>query len=323
MRARATTRPRAPRLRGRRVVITGASSGVGLEAARLFAQEGADVAVLARSADGLAEAVRLVEHEGRQAHVISVDIANQAAAEAAVNEAAQRLGGIDVLVSNAGTAGWGPFVEMTPEDFDRTIEITFNGAVYTIRAALAHLERSGGSVVATVSIAGKVPVPLLTPYVAAKHALRGFLGALRVELRHSGSPIRISMVHPAPLNTPFYDHATSSIDILPKPLRSTYLPEAAAQALVECAVRPRREVSVGGSAAALALISSVSMPLADLLLSTYGVWGAKSNKPAVRPGALWQPSGSGRVHGRHGGRPSIWAALELRTTRVLRIRRDR
>lgn len=255
--------------------------------------------------------------------MVVVDIGDGAAAAAAVNEAAMRLGGIDVFVSNAGTAGWGPFEEMTPEDFDRTMNVTFTGAVYAIRAALPYLETSGGSVVATVSVAGKVPVPLLSPYVSAKHALRGFLGALRNELRHSGSKVRISMVHPAPMNTPFYDHASSSIGILPKPLRSTYRPESAAQALVECAVRPRREVSVGGSAAALAMLASVSMPLADLVLSTYGVRGAKSTKPAIRPGSLWQASGSGRVHGSHGGRPSLWAALELRTFRVLRIRRDR
>ncbi len=313
----------ARRLLDRRVVITGASSGVGLDAARLFAQEGADLAVLARSADGLAEAVRLVETEGRKAHMITVDVADRGAAEVAVAEAARVLGGIDVFVSNAGTAGWGPFEQMTPEDFDRTMDITFTGAVNCIRAALPHLEAAGGNLVVTVSIAGKVPVPLLTPYTAAKHALRGFLGALRNELRHRGSRIRISMVHPAPLNTPFYDHATSSIAILPKPLRSTYRPEAAAQALVECAIRPRREVSVGGSAAGLALLAAVSMPLADLVLSTYGVWGAKSRKRAVSPGSLWSSSGKGRVHGSHGGRPSLWAAADLRTLRVLKMRNDR
>lgn len=291
--------------------MTGASSGVGLEAARLFATEGADVALLARSADGLAAATAAVEGQGRRAHAIVVDLADHEAAEAAVAQAAARLGGIDVLASNAATAGWGPFDTMTADDFDRTVAITFTGAVNAIRAALPHLDERDGTLVATVSVAGKVPVPMLAPYTAAKHALRGFLGALRIELRHRGSGVRVAMIHPAPLNTPFYDVATSAIDVQPRPLRSTYDPVDAARALVECAIKPRREVTVGGSAAMLNLAATVCKPLSDLILSSYGVRGSTSKRPATRPGALWQPSGPGLVHGSHRGRASVWTALRL------------
>ncbi len=313
----------ARRLIGRRVVITGASSGIGLEAARLFACEGADVALLARSPEGLGRAQGLVEQQGRRAYPLVVDVGDPDGVQAAIERAAGSLGGIDVLISNAGTAGWGPFEEMSRSDFNRTVEITFTGAVDTIRAALPHLKASDGMIVATVSVAGRVPVPLLSPYVAAKHALRGFLGALRNELRHEGSGVRVSMIHPGPIDTPFYDEATSSIDVAPKPLRSTYRTEVVARALVECAVRPRAEVSVGGSAAALTLMTTLSRPLSDLMLSTYGVWGAKSDRPARRPGSLWGPSGKGRVHGTHGGRRSVWTALRLRTPRLLRMRAAR
>ncbi len=306
------------RLEGRRVVVTGASSGIGLEAARLFACEGADLAVLARSPEGLAEAVALVEQEGRRAFPFVVDVGDPAGVEAAVAEAAGRLGGIDVFVSNAGTAGWGPFEAMSRADFNRTMEVTFTGAVDAIRAALPHLKQSSGTLVVTVSVAGKVPVPLLSPYVAAKHALRGFCGALRNELRHEGASVHISMVHPAPIDTPFYDDATSAIGIAPKPLRSTYRTEVVARALVECAIHPRAEVTVGGSAAALALVTTLSRPLSDLLLSTYGTWGAKSDRAAARPGSLWAPSGRGRIRGTHGGRRSLWTALRLRTARLLK-----
>lgn len=301
------------------MVITGASSGIGLEAARLFACEGADVALLARSSQGLAQAQALVEQEGRRGHPIVVDVGDAAAVEAAVAEAADRLGGIDVFVSNAGTAGWGPFKQMSRADFNRTFEITFTGAVDAIRASLPYLHASDGTLIATVSVAGKVPVPLLSPYVAAKHALRGFLGALRIELRHQKSRVQVSMVHPAPIDTPFYNEATSAIDVQPRPLRSTYRTEVVARALVECAVRPRAEVTVGGSAAGLALLTTISRPLSDLVLSTYGIWGAKSDEEARRPGSLWSPSGKGRIHGTHGGRRSLWTALRLRNRRLLRI----
>lgn len=320
--AAAVSKPTGPRLTGRRVVITGASGGIGLEAAERFAREGADVVVIARSRPGLDEAVRRVEQVGGQAIALVADVTDRPALEAAIGQAADWLGGIDIVVPNAGMAGYGPFDELTPEEFDRTVAVTFTGAVDTVRAALPYLERSdAGVVVATVSVVAKVPVPLLSPYVAAKHALRGFLGALRVELRQRGSTVRVCMVHPGPIDTPYYAHATSATGTQPKPLRSTYTPESVAQALIECAVRPRAEVTVGSGAAALAVLSAVARPLSDRILATYGVWGAKTSRPAPKPGALWRASGRGHVRGGHGARPSLWAALRLRTVRGLRSRR--
>jgi NAD(P)-dependent dehydrogenase (short-subunit alcohol dehydrogenase family) len=307
-------------LRDKRVVITGASSGIGLATAERFAREGARLVLLARSEEGLAEAARRArEHGATVAETIEVDVSERAAVEAAVADAAERLGGIDVFVPAAAGLAYGAFEEMPPEVFDRSFEVTFVGAVNSIRAALPHLERTDGILIAVVSMASRVPVPLHSPYVAAKHALRGCLATLRVELRSRGSGVRVCMVHPAFINTPFFENSTSVPGTVPRPLRPVYRPEVVAEAVLECARRPRPEVAVGGSAAAFTVLATVARPILDLILSTYGVRWQKTDLPASEPGMLWAPSGRGHAHGRWGGRRSLWTALRLRSTRILRL----
>ena len=295
----------------KRVVITGASSGIGLSATREFAREGADLALLARSADGLERAAAQAEEQGATAHVIPVDLTDREAAERATAEAIDRLDGIDVLVTNAAASAYGSFKQLPADDFDRSVEATFHSAVYVIRAALEELEASGGVIVANVSTAARTGIPDQSPYSAAKHALRGFLSALRVELLSERSPVRVAMVHPSPIDTPFWRHATSAVGVQPKPLRSTYAPDVVAAALVEAAVNPRPEVTVGLSGLITNLLSTFARPLSDLALATYGVIAQRSDQPADRPGAVHAASGEGEETGGYGGRGSVTTALRL------------
>jgi short-subunit dehydrogenase len=305
-------------LSGKRVVITGGSSGIGLASAVLFAREGAHVALIARSRAGLDAAAERIGAQGSRAHVFAADVAVRDQVERAIGEAAAALGGIDVLVSNAAAAAYGPFTEMAADDFDRTVAITFGGAVNAIRAALPELERSRGTLIATVSIVARTPAPMQSPYSAAKHALRGFLGALRMELRAAGSGVDVCMVHPSPIDTPFWAHETSERSNSPKPLRSTYSAEAVAATIVECAKRPRTEVTVGGSGALLNAAWTLARPLAELALRTYGIAGQADRRPAPSPGSLWEPSGEGEISGGYGGRPSVYTALRMAVPRLLR-----
>ena len=298
-----------PRLRGKRVVITGASSGIGVSAARSFAREGADLALLARSKGGLRKTAAVAREHGATVHVIPVDLSDRAAAERAVADAAEHLGGIDVLVSNHAAGTYGPFKQIPAEDFDHTIQITFNATVDVIRAALPELERSGGVLVANVSTAGRTGVPHQSPYSAAKHALRGFLSALRVELRAEGSPVRVAMVHPSPIDTPFWSHETSATGVQPKPLRSTYAPDVVAAVLVESAIDPKDEVTVGSSGLLMNLLSAVARPLSDLALATYGIVGQRSSEPAGDEAPTREGSGRGEETGGHGGRGSVLTAV--------------
>src|SRR5918995_6508993 len=101
------------------------------------------------------------------------------------------------------------------------------------------------------------------------------------------------MVHPSPIDTPFWRHATSAVGVQPKPLRSTYAPDTVAAALVEAAANPRAEVTVGSSGLVMNVLSAVARPLSDVALATYGILGQRSDEAAEQPGAIWEPSGNG------------------------------
>jgi hypothetical protein len=119
------------------------------------------------------------------------------------------------------------------------------------------------------------------------------------------------MVHPSPIDTPFWRHATSAVGVQPKPLRSTYAPDVVAAALVEAAVNPRAEVTVGSSGMLMNLLSAVARPLADAALATYGVVGQRSDEPAQSPGSVHAASGKGEETGGYRGRGSVTTALRL------------
>jgi NAD(P)-dependent dehydrogenase (short-subunit alcohol dehydrogenase family) len=300
-------------LRGRRVLITGASSGIGCAAAEAFAREGATVALLARSPEGLERVAARVRAHGAAAHVVVCDLGEREQVVRAVDGAAAAMGGLDVLVPNAASMVFGRFADVAPEDFDRTIAVTFTGAVDVVRAALPHLERDGGgAIVATGSLMARVPLPTFGSYVSAKHALRGFLNTLRIELADAGVPVTVSMVHPGPVDTPLWHRVSSATGRAPRNPPDRYAPQVMAHALVACAQRPRREVSLGLEARLMELAFAYAPRLADAVVARVGRYYDRGREPAAEPGGLWQGQGAGECSGGLHGRPSLWAALRLR-----------
>jgi NAD(P)-dependent dehydrogenase (short-subunit alcohol dehydrogenase family) len=288
-------------LAGRRVLITGASSGVGLAAAEAFLAEGAQVAVLARRAARVPNSI-----------VLRADITDRSAVERAVASAVERLGGLDVLVANAGAAGYGHFLEVHPDDFERVLAITLTGAVNTVRAALPALRESGGTIVATGSLNSRVPLPGWGSYAAAKHGLRGFLNTLAVEEREQRTGVQVAMVHPGPADTPLFAAASSATGRTPRVPPDAYHPEVIARALVAAAADPRRETVLGGETRLLDLTFAAARPVAETVLMLVDRWTRSGPEPAPRPGSLWEPPASaGERSGDIPARDSLLGALQL------------
>jgi NAD(P)-dependent dehydrogenase (short-subunit alcohol dehydrogenase family) len=299
-----------PPLTGRRVLVTGASSGVGAAAAEAFARAGCDVAVLARSRPGLEAVADRVRGHGARALVLPADVADQDALDAAVAEVQRAWGGLDVAVSNAAAMAYGPFVRVPKRDFDRTVDVTFLGAVNLVRATLPALERTGGVLVVTGSINALAPLPSFAAYAASKAALRSFLRSLRIELRARRSRVRIGLVHPGAIDTPVWRSVTSATGRLPRTPPEGYSAHAVADVLVAMARRPRAEVVVGGEAKLWSIVWRIK-PVDEVVLGLVHRWYGSGRKPA-RENPLWDPAGDGSPGGPIVGRPSLWAPIRMR-----------
>jgi short-subunit dehydrogenase len=308
------------RFDGKRVLVTGASSGIGVLTAEAFAREGADLALVARG-EGLAESGRRARAHGVEAHEVHADLSKRSELRRAMRGSVAALGGLDVAVLNAGAATFGPFKEVTAKDFDEVMDTTFRSVVDCTRALLPALEESGGTLVITASVAAKVPIPLMSSYVAAKHAVRGWAGALRMELAAEGSPVRVAMVHPGPVDTPFWQHVTNPPGYVPPKIYGAYSPDTVTRAIMRMAERPRREVTVGGTMLLWELAYGVARPILEPILGRTATAMSKGDNPGGDPGAMHEPTGDGTVTSGLHGRPSLWAELSTVPGRLLRAGR--
>ncbi|MGE5636505.1 MAG: SDR family NAD(P)-dependent oxidoreductase [Nocardioidaceae bacterium] len=302
---------------GQRVLITGGSSGIGLATAGLLGRQGAEVALLARSEHGLQRAQRRLREQGSRAHAVSADVVDRDALAAAVDEGVRLMGGLDVVVAGAAGAAFGRFTDTSAEDFDRTVATVLGGTVNTIRAAFPHLERSAGAVVVTGSTAARMPLPGLSAYTASKHALKGFVDTLRIELREAGSPVTVALVNPGPVDTPLWSNLQSATGLLPPPPPDMYSPESVAEAIAGAIERHRDEITVGGSARAqIAAWSHLDGAATRALVALARRAPAGGDRPAG-PGALRSGGGTGEVHGGFGGRSSVAVGAQRAWNSVL------
>lgn len=233
-------------LQNKVVVITGASAGVGRATARLFAQRGAHLGLLARGTDGLEGARKDVERVGRKALALSVDVANAEQVEKAAEEVESQLGPIDIWINNAMASVFSPIKEMTAEEFKRVTDVTYLGYVYGTLAALRRMQpRDRGTIVHVGSALAYRGIPLQSAYCAAKHAVQGFTESLRSELIHDGSRVQVTMVHLPAINTPQFGWVKTRLPRKPQPVPPIFQPEVAAEAILFAATYKRRDLWLG------------------------------------------------------------------------------
>ncbi len=267
------------------VVITGASAGVGRATARAFAGRGYDVALIARDADRLAAAEAEVIAKGRRALALPLDVADPEAVEAAAPRVEADLGPIDVWVNGAMASTLAPVDQLPSEEIRRVTDVTYLGTVYGTQTALRRMRpRDRGVIVQVSSGLAYRSVPLQSAYCGAKAAARGFTDALRCELLHDGSHVRVTMVHLPAVNTPQFSWVRSRLPRAMQPLPPVYQPEVAARAIVWAAEHERRELSVGWPTIAALLGQRIAPGLMDRYLADRAWTGQMSDDPA-RPGS--------------------------------------
>jgi len=189
-------------LRGKNVIITGASSGVGNETARLFAENGANIVIAARRGDKLLELQKSLAEYEVKIHIVVADVSKVTDSKNLVKEALMELGSIDILVNNAGYTSQGNFEDVPLSELEQIIEVNFKAPIRLTKLIIPYLKQSpAGRIINVASILGIIPIPTEAVYSATKFALRGFSYALAEEL--AGTHIKVCLISPGPIETPF------------------------------------------------------------------------------------------------------------------------
>lgn len=287
------------------VVITGAASGIGRETALMFATRRARLVLAARGEDALKSLAAEVERLGGQAEIAVCDVAEFEQVAGVADTAIQRFGRIDVWVNNAAVSTYGTAEQMDVSEIHRVLHVNLFGQIYGMKAALAHLRQTGGTLINVTSVLGKRAAPLQAAYSAAKHGVIAFSEAMRLELRHGKVPVDVVDVRPSGINTPLFEHARSKIGVQPQPIPPVYEPRTVARAIVAAADNPVRDVVVGAAGRLLEVGQRISPALVDwYTLGPGHLFEAQyTSTPDNGQDNLFAPmAGTGRVAGLFGRR---------------------
>ena len=277
------------------LVITGASSGIGLVTARTAAEAGASVLMVARSEDVLRDLVAELQGKGHRVEAKAADVGDAAGLDAAAAYAIELFGRIDTWVNDAGVTIYAKLADTPLDEHERLFRTNYFGTVNGCQAAIPHLAKHGGALITVASIVADMPAPLQGAYAASKHAVKAYVEALRMELRDADIPIQVTLVKPSGIDTPIAQHAPNHVGgeaQIPPPV---YDPQIVADAILHCAVHPTRDITVGGAGRAQVLFAQHFPALLERL-APVAAWATFIDRRKT------QPTPSNLKWGVHAGR---------------------
>jgi short-subunit dehydrogenase len=269
-------------LREQVIVITGATSGIGLATARMASDRGARLVIAARNEEALQAVVAEIQDKGGEAVAVIADVGREADVNRIKDEAIRRFGGFDSWINNAAVSIYGRLDEVTVEDMHRLFDTNFWGQVYGSRAALSHFRDRGrpAKLINMGSVLGERAIPIQGIYSASKHAVAGFTEGLRMEIDAAGLPVSVTLIKPSAIDTPYKDHAKNYLDVAPKNPPPVYDVRVVARAILYACEHDRRDITVGGAGRLINLASGLAPRMSDRVMARAMPYLQRSHDPA-------------------------------------------
>lgn len=299
------------------MVITGASSGIGLVTARRAAATGARVILAARNERDLAAAVESIRDLGGRAIYCVTDVAHADQVKRLGERAVAEFGHVDTWVNNAGVSIYGRCTDIELADMRRQFDVNYWGQVHGMLTAVELLRERGGALINVASAVADRAIPLQGNYSATKHAIKAFTDTLRMELEEEGVPISVTLVKPGSIDTPLFDKAKSLLGVMPRPIPPVYAPDVVARVILDAAQRPIRDIIAGGMDKVVSLGEKLSPRLTDKYMERTTFDSQRTEMPAGdgKPDNIYAPvANDGGERGHFDGRVHEWSAYSTAVT---------
>lgn len=302
------------------IVITGASSGIGLATALMAAKKGARLVLASRNTSELEDLCRKIRRDGGKAIAVTADISEMADVDKLKKRALKEFGRVDTWVNNAGVSIYGTVSDTPLDEAKQLFETNFWGLHYGCTAAMDAMKNNeAGMIINLGSEVSERAIGLQTFYSASKHAVKGYTEGLRTEIEKQNLPIGMTLVRPAGIDTPYVQHAVNHLDrgepSLPAPV---YHPNVVADAILECAETGKRDVFVGGASKFFSSLEHIAPRLLDFMVEYKLIndqkKGAKYPHKKSNEGLMNAPAEEGHLQGGYKGhvqKVSLWSTVSL------------
>lgn len=271
------------------IVLTGATSGIGLVTARLAGEAGAQLVLAARNEEALRTLTGELEEKGTKAIYVVADVGEEAQVRRVAEAAITHFGGFDTWVNDAAVSIYGKVEEVSIEDQRRLFETNYWGVVYGSRIACEHLRKRGGKLINIGSALSERSIPIQGIYSASKAAVLNYTEALRMELMQDNAPVSVSLIKPGAIDSPYKQHAANYLDVEAKNPPPVYAPDAVAKAILHAAEHDVRDIVVGGGGKAITTLGNLFPGITDRIMSWSMPLAQRTDdpEPGIRKGSLY------------------------------------